>query len=127
MGQDPVAGRVALMGKAPQAAGALRAVAQLARWAGLGPFGDRARGVAVVESFDSFIARIADVSAGDGDGPKIHKVWYAVAPSGDDPSVPRPASLSDTGHPRQVREARSREWAAHQSREQDQWGRCRSD
>jgi isoquinoline 1-oxidoreductase beta subunit len=77
-GQDPVAGRVALMGKAPRAAGVLRAVAQLARWAGPGPFGDRARGVAVVESFDSFVAQIAEVSAGDGDGPKVHKVWCAV-------------------------------------------------
>jgi isoquinoline 1-oxidoreductase subunit beta len=77
-GQDPVAGRVALMGKAPRAAGALRAVAQLARWVGPGPFGDRARGVAVVESFGSFIAQIAEVSAGDGDGPKVHKVWCAV-------------------------------------------------
>src|SRR5262249_1952456 len=53
-GQDPVAGRLALMGKSPRAAGVLRAVAQLAGWAGPGPFGDRARGVAVVESFDSF-------------------------------------------------------------------------
>jgi len=77
-GQDPVAGRVALMGKAPRAAGALRAVAQLARWAGPGPFGDRARGVAVVESFGSFIAQIAEVSSGDGEGPKVHKVWCAV-------------------------------------------------
>jgi isoquinoline 1-oxidoreductase beta subunit len=77
-GQDPVAGRLALMGKAPRAAGALRAVAELARWAGPGPFGDRARGVAVVESFDSFVAQIAEVSAGDGDGPKVHKVWCAV-------------------------------------------------
>jgi isoquinoline 1-oxidoreductase beta subunit len=66
------------MGKAPRAAGALRAVAELARWAGPGPFGDRARGVAVVESFDSFVAQIAEVSAGDGDGPKVHKVWCAV-------------------------------------------------
>jgi isoquinoline 1-oxidoreductase subunit beta len=77
-GQDAVAGRLALMEKAPRAAGALRAVAQLARWAGPGPFGDRARGVAVVESFNSFIAQIAEVSAGDGDGPKVHKVWCAV-------------------------------------------------
>src|SRR4029077_10769259 len=38
-GQDPVTRRVALMGKAPRAAGALPAVAQLARWAAPGPFG----------------------------------------------------------------------------------------
>ena len=78
LGQDPVAGRLALMGKAPRAAGALRAVAQVARWAGPGPFGDRARGVAVVESFGSFIAQIAEVSIRDGDSPKVHKVWCAV-------------------------------------------------
>jgi len=78
IGQDPVAGRLALMGKSPRPAGVLRAVAQLAGWAGPGPFGDRARGVAVVESFDSFIAQVAEVSAGDGDGPKVHKVWCAV-------------------------------------------------
>jgi isoquinoline 1-oxidoreductase subunit beta len=75
-GQDPVAGRLAMMGKTARAAGALRAVAQLARWAGPTPNGDRARGVAVVESFGSSIAQIAEVSVGDG--PKVHKVWCAV-------------------------------------------------
>jgi isoquinoline 1-oxidoreductase subunit beta len=77
-GQDPVNGRLALMGKAPRAAGALRAVAELARWSGPGPAGNRARGVAVVESFGSFIAEIAEVSIGDGDAPRVHKVWCAV-------------------------------------------------
>ena len=77
-GQDPVAGRLAMMGKHPRAAGVLRAVAQFARWSGPGPTGNRARGVAVVESFGSFIAQIAEVSAGDGDGPRVHKVWCAV-------------------------------------------------
>src|SRR5262249_4178300 len=77
-GQDPVAGRLALMGKSPRAAGVLRAVAQLARWAGPGPLGDRARGVAGVGSFDGFIAQIAAVSPWDGEGPKVHKVWCAV-------------------------------------------------
>jgi isoquinoline 1-oxidoreductase beta subunit len=77
-GQDPVAGRLAMMEKAPRAAGALRAVAELARWSGPGPTGNRARGVAVVESFGSFIAQVAEVSAGDRDGPRVHKVWCAV-------------------------------------------------
>jgi len=36
-GQDPVSGRLAMMGKAPRAAGVLRAVAELARWSGSGP------------------------------------------------------------------------------------------
>ena len=77
-GQDPVAGRLAMMGKQPRAAGVLRAVAELARWSGPGPTNGRARGVAVVESFGSFVAQIAEVSAGDSDGPRVHKVWCAV-------------------------------------------------
>jgi isoquinoline 1-oxidoreductase beta subunit len=77
-GQDPVTGRLAMMGKHPRAAGVLRAVAEFARWSGPGPTSNRARGVAVVESFGSFIAQIAEVSAGDSDGPRVHKVWCAV-------------------------------------------------
>jgi isoquinoline 1-oxidoreductase beta subunit len=76
-GQDPVAGRLAMMGKAPRHAGVLRAVADLARWSGPGPFNDRARGVAVVESFGSFVAQIAEISAGP-EGLRIHRVWCAV-------------------------------------------------
>ena len=76
-GQDPVAGRLAMMGKWPRHAGVLRAVADLARWSGPGPFGDRARGVAVVESFGSFVAQIAEVSAGP-EGPRVHRVWCAI-------------------------------------------------
>ncbi len=52
-GQDPVAGRLAMMGKQPRAAGVLRAVAELARWSGSGPINNRGRGVAVVESFNT--------------------------------------------------------------------------
>jgi isoquinoline 1-oxidoreductase subunit beta len=77
-GQDPIAGRLAMMGNAPRAAGVLRTVAELAKWSGPGPADGRARGVAVVESFDSFIAQIAEVSAGSGGEPRVHKVWCAV-------------------------------------------------
>jgi isoquinoline 1-oxidoreductase subunit beta len=77
-GQDPVAGRLAMMARHPRAAGVLRAAAELARWSGPGPIDGRARGVAVVESFNSFVAQIAEVSAGDRDGPRVHKVWCAV-------------------------------------------------
>ena len=77
-GQDPVAGRLAMMDKNKRAAGALRAVAELAKWSGPDVGNGRARGVAVVESFGSFVAQIAEVSAGDGDGPRVHKVWCAV-------------------------------------------------
>jgi len=77
-GLDPVEGRLAMMGKSPRAAGALKAVAELAKWDGPGPVEGRARGVAVVESFNTFVAQIAEVSAGEKDGPRVHKVWCAV-------------------------------------------------
>jgi isoquinoline 1-oxidoreductase beta subunit len=34
--------------------------------------------VAVVESFNTFVAQIAEVSMGEGGEPKVHKVWCAV-------------------------------------------------
>jgi isoquinoline 1-oxidoreductase subunit beta len=77
-GQDPVAGRLAMMANHPRPAGVLRAAANLARWSGPGPVNGRARGVAVVESFGTFVAQIAEVSAGDRGGPRVHKVWCAV-------------------------------------------------
>jgi isoquinoline 1-oxidoreductase beta subunit len=76
-GQDPVAGRLAMMGKAPREAGALRAVADLARWSGPGPVNGRARGVAVVKSFNTHVAEIAEVSLERG-VPRVHNVWCAV-------------------------------------------------
>ncbi len=76
-GADPVAGRLAMMGNAPREAGVLRAVAELARWSGPGPVAGRARGVAVVKSFKSYVAQIAEVSA-EKEGPRVHKVWCAV-------------------------------------------------
>lgn len=77
-GKDPVAGRLELMGKHPRAANVLREVAKLAQWSGAGPVNGRARGVAVVESFNTFVAQIAEVSEGGRDGPRVHKVWCAV-------------------------------------------------
>jgi isoquinoline 1-oxidoreductase beta subunit len=77
-GQDPVAGRLALMGKHQRLANVLKAVADLAKWNGPGPVDGRARGVAVVESFGSYVAQIAEVSLGEGGEPKVHKIWCAV-------------------------------------------------
>ncbi len=77
-GKDPVTGRLELMDKKPRHSGALRAVADLANWSGPGPKDGRARGVAVVEAFDSFVAQIAEVSIGAGGEPRVHKVWCAV-------------------------------------------------
>jgi isoquinoline 1-oxidoreductase beta subunit len=77
-GKDPVVGRLEMMSKSPRAAGVLRAVAALAAWSGPGPVDKRARGVAVVESFGTCVAQIAEVSVGDGGSIRVHKVWCAV-------------------------------------------------
>jgi isoquinoline 1-oxidoreductase beta subunit len=77
-GKDPVAGRLEMMSKAQRSAGALRAVAELAKWSGPGPTNGRARGVAVVESFNSYVAQIAEVSLQPDGTPRVHKVWCAV-------------------------------------------------
>ena len=77
-GKDPVAGRLEMMGKSPRAASALRAAAALAGWSGPGPVDKRARGVAVVECFGTYVAQIAEVSVGNGNTPVVHKVWCAV-------------------------------------------------
>ncbi len=78
-GQDPLRGRLALMGdRHPRAAAVLRAVGEMADWKGPIAGDGRARGVAVVESFSSFVAQIAEVSLGPDGEPKVHKVWCAV-------------------------------------------------
>lgn len=76
-GKDAVAGRLEMMAEQPRAAAVLKAVAKLADWGGPVPKG-RARGVAVVESFSTFVAEIAEVSIGENGEPKVHKVWAAV-------------------------------------------------
>jgi isoquinoline 1-oxidoreductase beta subunit len=38
----------------------------------------RARGVAVAESFGTFVAEVAEVSVGENGEPRVHKVWCAV-------------------------------------------------
>jgi isoquinoline 1-oxidoreductase subunit beta len=76
-GQDPVEGRLAMMGGKPRHAGVLKAVAERADWKGAKLEPGRARGVAVVESFNTFVAQIVELSMGD-EGPVVHKVWCAV-------------------------------------------------
>uniref|UniRef100_Q07KK1 Aldehyde oxidase and xanthine dehydrogenase, molybdopterin binding n=1 Tax=Rhodopseudomonas palustris (strain BisA53) TaxID=316055 RepID=Q07KK1_RHOP5 len=76
-GKDPVEGRLAMMKDKPRHAGVLRAVAERANWKGAKLEPGRARGVAVVESFNTFVAQVVEMSMSD-DGPKVHKVWVAV-------------------------------------------------
>lgn len=73
--QDPIQARLALM-KEERAKTVLKRVAELA--GGLSAKSGRARGVAFHKSFGSYVAQIAEVSAGPDNVPKVHKMWAAI-------------------------------------------------
>ena len=78
-GQDPVAFRLALLGKSPRHAAVLKQVAELSNWdapraEGFG------KGVAIVESFGSIVAEVIEVDM-TGGAPKLTHCW-AVCDAG---------------------------------------------
>ncbi len=75
-GQDPLAYRLALMQNAPRERQTLELAAAKAGWGSPLPKG-RARGVAVVASFGSVVAQVAEVSLVDGQ-PRVHRVVAAI-------------------------------------------------
>lgn len=75
-GQDLVAGRMELL-KHDRAKAVLAKVAEMAAFGKPAKKG-RAKGIAVHESFDSFVAQVAEVSKGKDGLPRVHKVWCAV-------------------------------------------------
>jgi isoquinoline 1-oxidoreductase beta subunit len=75
-GRDPLAFRLALLGKSPRAAAVLELAARKAGW-GKSRRAGVAQGIAVHESFDSFVAQVADVSMRDGKV-KVERVVCAV-------------------------------------------------
>lgn len=75
-GQDPVAFRRALLGGKPRHLAVLDLAAEQAGWGTPLPPG-RARGVAVAESFGSFVAEVAEVSVVNG-AVRVHKVTCAI-------------------------------------------------
>lgn len=76
-GRDPVEFRLALLKDKPRHVGVLKLAAEKAGWDKPLPEG-RFRGIAVHESFSSFVAEVAEVSLGDGDDYKVEKVVCAV-------------------------------------------------
>jgi isoquinoline 1-oxidoreductase beta subunit len=75
-GRDPLAFRLSLLGKSPRAVGVLKLAADKAGWdkprrAGV------AKGIAVHESFDTFVAEVAEVSMRNGKV-KVERVVCAV-------------------------------------------------
>ena len=75
-GQDPVAYRLALLGKSERHLAVLRLAAEKSGWAAKPPTG-RARGIAVHESFGSVVAEVAEVSIENGQ-PRVHRVVAAI-------------------------------------------------
>jgi isoquinoline 1-oxidoreductase beta subunit len=75
-GKDPVEFRLSLLGKHPRHAGVLKLAAEKADWAKPLPEGVF-RGVAVHESFHSYVAEVAEVRIVDGK-PKVQRVVAAV-------------------------------------------------
>ncbi len=75
-GKDPYEFRRALLAKQPRHKGVLELAAQKAGW-GTPPPSGRARGIAVAESFGSYIAEVAEVSLENGK-PRVHRVVVAA-------------------------------------------------
>jgi isoquinoline 1-oxidoreductase beta subunit len=75
-GKDPVEFRLSLLGKHPRHVGVLKLAAEKAGWA-TPPKEGVFRGVAVHESFKSFVAEVAEVRIVDGK-PKVERVVAAV-------------------------------------------------
>jgi isoquinoline 1-oxidoreductase beta subunit len=76
-GQDPVQYRRALLSKKPRHLGVLELAAEKAGWGTPLPEG-RARGVAVVESFNSYVAEVAEVSLNPDRTIRVDRVVCAV-------------------------------------------------
>ena len=75
-GQDPYEYRRELLSEHPRHRAVLDTVAEASEWASPVP-GGRARGIAVAESFGSFVAEVAEISIQDGQL-HVHKVWCAI-------------------------------------------------
>jgi isoquinoline 1-oxidoreductase beta subunit len=75
-GKDPVEYRRALLKSHPRHLAALNLAAEKAGW-GVAPAKGRGRGVAVHESFGSYLAQIAEVSVEDG-AIRVHRVVCAI-------------------------------------------------
>ncbi len=76
-GQDPYRYRQTLLAKHPRNLKVLQTAAEKAGWGKSLPKG-RARGIAVHESFGSYVAQVAEVSLDKGGNIKVHRVICAI-------------------------------------------------
>lgn len=75
-GKDPLAFRLATLAKHPRHAGALKLAAEKAGWGKPLPKG-MGRGIAVHESFGSYVAQVAEVSVDNDGHVRVHRVVIA--------------------------------------------------
>ncbi|HSV51748.1 MAG TPA: xanthine dehydrogenase family protein molybdopterin-binding subunit [Burkholderiaceae bacterium] len=75
-GQDPYAYRMSLLSKQPRFANVLKLAADKAGWGTPLPAG-RARGIALMEGYDTYMAQVAEISLKDG-AVVVHKVTVAA-------------------------------------------------
>ena len=75
--KDPYEFRRAMLGKSPRHKAVLELAAQKAGWGSPLPKG-RARGIAVMSSFGSYVAEVAEVSIAADGKPRVHRVVAAV-------------------------------------------------
>jgi isoquinoline 1-oxidoreductase beta subunit len=76
-GQDPYAYRMKMLAGKPRFANVLKLAAEKAGWGKALPKG-RARGIALMEGYDSYLAQVAEVSLNKNGSVKVHKVTVAA-------------------------------------------------
>jgi isoquinoline 1-oxidoreductase beta subunit len=76
-GRDPFEYRRAMLGDKPRHRVVLERAATMANWSSVPPSG-RARGIAIVESFGTVAAEVAEVSVDSGGGIRVHRVDAAI-------------------------------------------------
>jgi isoquinoline 1-oxidoreductase subunit beta len=76
-GKDPVEYRMSMLSKGPRYANVLKLAADKAGWSTAAPAG-RARGVALMEGYDSYLAAVAEVSLNSDGSVKVHKLTLAA-------------------------------------------------
>ena len=76
-GRDPVAFRLSMLGAKPRHAGALKLAAEKANWTSAPPTGTT-RGVALHESFGSYVAQVAEITMKPDGAFKVARVVSAI-------------------------------------------------
>jgi isoquinoline 1-oxidoreductase beta subunit len=76
-GQDPYAYRMKMLNGKPRFANVLKLAAEKAGWGKALPAG-RARGIALMEGYDSYMAQVAEVSLNKDGSVRVHKVTVAA-------------------------------------------------